>query len=73
MNNGRDYDYHVGRAPAEMDCSYRATGHAAAAAHMKLSALHMERARGAKAAHAARLAQGGTWDHGRPGDSAEGA
>jgi hypothetical protein len=57
MNNGRDYDYHVGRARAEMDCSYRAAGQAAAAAHMKLSALHMERARIAKALHHAADAQ----------------
>jgi hypothetical protein len=48
MNKGQDYDYHVHRARAEMDCAYRAAGHAAVAAHMKLSALHMDRARTAR-------------------------
>lgn len=48
MSNARDYDYHVNRARAEMDCAYRARTHAAAAAHMKLSALHMDSARSAR-------------------------
>jgi hypothetical protein len=48
MSKGWDYDYHVVRARAELDCAYRAEGKAAAMAHMKLSALHMERARLAK-------------------------
>ncbi|HEX8223094.1 MAG TPA: hypothetical protein VF605_04660 [Allosphingosinicella sp.] len=47
--NSKDYHYHLERARAEMDCAYRATDHAAAAAHMKLSALHMDRIRIAKA------------------------
>jgi hypothetical protein len=45
-----DYDYHVERARAEIDRGYRAQSEEAAAAHMKLSALHMERARLARAA-----------------------
>lgn len=44
-----DYDYHIERARAELDCAYRAPDHAAAAAHMTLSALHMDRARAARA------------------------
>lgn len=50
MRNNPDYHYHVDRARTEMDCAYRAQSHAAAAAHMRLSALHMDRARLAKAA-----------------------
>jgi hypothetical protein len=50
MGQGPDYDHHIERARAEMDCAYRAVGYAAAAAHMKLSALHMHRARLAKEA-----------------------
>jgi hypothetical protein len=48
MSKGLDYDYHVERARAEMDCAYWAEGDAAATAHMKLSALHMDRARSAR-------------------------
>ena len=43
-----DYNYHVERARAEMDSAYQASNPLAAAAHMKLSALHMARARIAK-------------------------
>jgi hypothetical protein len=57
MIKGRDYDYHIGRARAEMDCAYRAGGNAAATAHMKLSALHMERARLAKESGGAAAAE----------------
>jgi hypothetical protein len=45
MGKGPDYHHHIERARSEMDCAYRARDHVAAAAHMKLSALHMERAR----------------------------
>lgn len=38
-------DFHLRRARAELDLAYRAPGHAAAAAHFKLSALHMARLR----------------------------
>ena len=41
-------DYHEARAKAELDWSYRATHRAAAEAHMRLSALHMQRAQTAK-------------------------
>ena len=37
--------YHIDRARAELDLAYRASPRAAAEAHMRLSALHMERAR----------------------------
>jgi hypothetical protein len=47
MGKGTDFHYHMERARAEMDCAYRATDRAAAAAHMKLSALHMDRVRSA--------------------------
>lgn len=43
--NDFDAQYHVERARAELDLAYRAEEHAAAQAHMRLSALHMERAR----------------------------
>lgn len=45
MGKGSDYQYHVERARAEMDHAYQARLPAAAAAHMKLSALHMAQAR----------------------------
>lgn len=41
-------DYHEARAKAELDWSNRATHKAAAEAHMRLSALHMQRAQTAK-------------------------
>jgi hypothetical protein len=37
-----DLEYHRQRARAEMDQAYRASSDAAAAAHMRLSALHMK-------------------------------
>lgn len=37
-------EYHIERARAEFDCSYRAENQFAAEAHMRLAALHMERA-----------------------------
>ncbi|MBV8685324.1 MAG: hypothetical protein JOZ90_14655 [Alphaproteobacteria bacterium] len=40
-----DHHYHVERARAELDAAYRATGGAVAAAHLRLSSLHMRRAR----------------------------
>ncbi|MDT9599154.1 hypothetical protein [Sphingosinicella rhizophila] len=40
-----DRDYHVQRARAELDSAYRAPNNEAAASHLRLSALHMERAR----------------------------
>lgn len=44
MGRNDERDYHTARAQAELDSSYRATHGAAAEAHMKLSALHMQRA-----------------------------
>ena len=52
MRTKPDYQYHVDRARTEMDCAYQAADHLAAAAHMKLSALHMAQARLAKAVQA---------------------
>ena len=43
---GGDKDYHVARARAERDAAYRAEPSSAAAAHLKLAAIHMRRARG---------------------------
>jgi hypothetical protein len=51
MGKGPDYDHHIARARTEMDCAYRARDGAAAMAHMKLSALHMDRARLARASN----------------------
>ena len=45
MGKGPDYHHHIERARAEMDCAYRAGHPAAVASHMKLSVLHMDRAR----------------------------
>jgi hypothetical protein len=45
MGTGSDYQYHVERARTEMDRAYQARLPVAAAAHMKLSALHMAQAR----------------------------
>ena len=44
-DNDQDLQYHVGRARAELDLAYRAEHRSAAEAHMRLSALHMGRAR----------------------------
>jgi hypothetical protein len=38
-----DRDYHLGRARAELDLAYRAERKDVAAAHMRLSSLHMQR------------------------------
>lgn len=43
MLSEREKSYHLGRAQAEMDLGYRAEHRAAAAAHLRLSALHMSR------------------------------
>ena len=40
-----DRDYHIARARQEFDAAYRAERIDIAAIHMRLSALHMERAR----------------------------
>ena len=40
-----DPEYHVERARMELDAAYRATRAEAAAAHLRLCSLHMERAR----------------------------
>ena len=45
MSYNQDSQYHIERARAELDLAYRAEQRAAADAHMRLSALHMERAR----------------------------
>jgi hypothetical protein len=47
MSEQERRNYHIERARIELDCSYRAENQVAAAAHMRLSALHMERARAA--------------------------
>jgi hypothetical protein len=44
-----DQDYHVERARQEFDAAYRAERLDIAAIHLRLSALHMERARVAPA------------------------
>jgi len=44
MTHG-DREYHVRRARAELDMAHRASSSVAADAHMKLSMLHMEKAR----------------------------
>jgi hypothetical protein len=43
-----DREYHTQRAQAELDWAYRAETTLAAEAHMRLSALHMERMRQVK-------------------------
>ena len=48
MGTDEDRDYHTARAQAELDSSYRATHRAAAEAHLKLSAMHMQRAQAPK-------------------------
>jgi hypothetical protein len=40
-----DRDYHMERARSELDWAYRAEGEAVAEAHLRLSALHMQRLR----------------------------
>ena len=47
MTNERDQDhaFHVERARTELDAAYRARSAKAAATHLRLSALHMRRAR----------------------------
>ena len=40
-----DSEYHTQRARAELDWAYRAENRFAAEAHMRLSAMHMERMR----------------------------
>lgn len=47
------YQYHVGRARAELDAAYRAAGSRAAAAHLSLFLLHLEEARSTPAGAAA--------------------
>ena len=44
MRTIEDLSYHQDRARAEFDCGYRARAGAAADAHLRLSALHMQRA-----------------------------
>jgi hypothetical protein len=39
-----DQEYHTARARQELDLGYRANGRLAAAAHMRLAALHMKSA-----------------------------
>ena len=43
--NHNDSEYHTQRARAELDWAYRAENRFAAEAHMRLSAMHMERMR----------------------------
>jgi hypothetical protein len=43
MAADQEREYHTQRAQAELDWAYRAENHVAAQAHMRLSALHMER------------------------------
>jgi hypothetical protein len=44
MQTADDKEFHVARARAELDAAYRAERSEVAAAHLKLSALHMRRA-----------------------------
>jgi hypothetical protein len=43
MRRDRDRDYHIQRARTELDWAYRAERRDVAAAHLRLSSLHMER------------------------------
>jgi hypothetical protein len=43
MATDQEREYHTQRAQAELDWAYRAESHHAAEAHMRLSAMHMER------------------------------
>jgi hypothetical protein len=45
MTANPNIQYHIERARAELDLAYRADQRVAADAHMRLSALHMQRAR----------------------------
>ena len=45
MADEADCDYHAQRARAELDWAYRSEHRSASEAHMRLSALHMERVR----------------------------
>jgi hypothetical protein len=45
MYEDRDRQYHADRARAELDQAYRADHAAVVEAHMRLSALHMDRLR----------------------------
>ena len=45
MLSQSDREYHKLRAQAELDCAYRAENYKVAEAHMRLSALHMQRLR----------------------------
>lgn len=49
MGEHTDYQYHIDRARMEIACAIKAEAQTATAAHIKLSLLHMERARSAKA------------------------
>lgn len=44
MQPGEDREYHVERARVELDAAYRAASGRAAAAHLRLSSMHMQRA-----------------------------
>ncbi len=43
MTNEEDREYHTRRAQEEFDRAYRTNSNVAAAAHMRLSSLHMQR------------------------------
>ena len=43
MLSDEDLAYHRSRAQTELDLAYRAEAQSAAAAHMKLASLHMDR------------------------------
>ena len=45
MSGEADRDYHAQRARAELDWAHRSEHRSASEAHMRLSALHMERVR----------------------------
>ena len=47
MTGSSDYDYHTQRARTELDMAYRAERQDVASAHLRLSSLHMQRARSA--------------------------
>jgi hypothetical protein len=45
MGGENEHDFHVRRARAELDLAYRTGSYSAMISHLRLSALHMDRAR----------------------------
>lgn len=59
MNHLDDREYHTQRARIELDMAYRAERSEVANAHLRLSSLHMERARSAAQPQASPLPAAG--------------